>query len=268
MVADVPILRIVLTGGPAAGKTTCLERTLDALENLRIDSPVDSPLSRLRCFVVPEAATFLRNNCGFELREFDVTMQHSISETQAAHENAVFRQARTRARTDGAPCVVLLDRGLLDASVFVSENDCVDIMRQVLGFESGLSFPECRSKVFERYDSVVFLQTAAANAQARKDYQSDEAEFEKSESEDATRVHSENSENLGRMRRNRSFTRHDEAEPPRHEAPGDAVRNCNALRRVYTLHPNARIFDANADFDTKVSSAANHIVELVKQHYS
>jgi hypothetical protein len=78
LVADHPIHRVCLTGGPCAGKTTALSVISDRLGSLGF-----------RVFMVPEAATLLRKaGCiianAFACGAYRIDFQRSLLETQIA----------------------------------------------------------------------------------------------------------------------------------------------------------------------------------------
>lgn len=126
--------QIVITGGPAAGKTT-------ALEYLRVNHP--------ELEYVEEAATYVLSR-GFTLpteenpwtQEWQNELQIAIASQQLKLESAAVNNARTNFR----PAVVQ-DRGLLDGAAYLSGG--------VKEFEelTGLVHQE----ILNRYEAVIYL---------------------------------------------------------------------------------------------------------------
>lgn len=104
------VYRIVLTGGPCAGKTTALARLSGFLQE-----------RGFRVFTVPEAATMLFVN-GASVADFGrgesmiIAFQKAVLDGQIALENGF---ARVAAATR-SPAVLLCDRGALDGSAYMS----------------------------------------------------------------------------------------------------------------------------------------------------
>lgn len=107
--------RILLTGGPCAGKTTILAKLQSHLES-----------NGFRVFCVPEAATLIRTGGGIldtsKLSwDFQVQMQTTLLKTQLGLEDTFGEIAVNESRELSTPAVVLCDRGVLDGSAYCSE---------------------------------------------------------------------------------------------------------------------------------------------------
>lgn len=106
------VYRIVLTGGPCAGKTTALARMSERLN--------DFGFTVLR---VPEAATLLQSGgltfAGLR-QEQVVDMQAHLMRTQAALEDEFDGIARSMTRYSSHPAVLICDRGLMDGRAYVT----------------------------------------------------------------------------------------------------------------------------------------------------
>lgn len=143
---SVPLHRIVLTGGPCAGKTTALARITERLESLG-----------WRVFRVPEAATLL-----FSGGARPATWSHdeqvrfqTLLLTLGARLEETFISA---ARACGKPSVVLCDRGAMDSRAYVEDAAWGEILSSNDWTTVGLRD--------ERYDAVIHLVTAADGAEA------------------------------------------------------------------------------------------------------
>jgi len=140
------IKRIVLTGGPCAGKTTALVRINDHFTNLGY-----------KVFMIPEVPTmvtaagwsYLTDNKAFYYEGEKV-----ILEMQLALEDKVMRLAETCTE----PCVIVCDRGAMDISAYISPE-----MWGELTASCGTSSEELLNG--GRYDAVLHLVSAADGAE-------------------------------------------------------------------------------------------------------
>lgn len=135
------ITRIVLTGGPCAGKTTALERIRECFTNLGF-----------MVFTVPEVPTMVTQigwNYLTDNKDFYFQGEKMILEMQIALEDKIYEMAKTIA---DKPCLVVGDRGLMDISTYVSEE-----MWQRMCDEVGMPSDKMRM----RYDAVIHLMSAA-----------------------------------------------------------------------------------------------------------
>ena len=137
--------RIVLTGGPCAGKTTCLARLSERLECLG-----------LRVFRVPEAATILMSGGAspacLPADQF-LRFEADLIRLQMAIEETFTDLAASSARRS----IVICDRGTMDAAAYMSP-----VMWQALLDQQGWSESALRDR---RYDAVIHLVTAARGAE-------------------------------------------------------------------------------------------------------
>ena len=103
------VYRIVLTGGPCAGKTTAMARLSGFLQE-----------RGFRVYTVPEMATLLFTN-GVAFSDLDkgaLAMQQAVLKGQTTLEDG-FRKVAAATR---APAVVLCDRGALDGKAYISDD--------------------------------------------------------------------------------------------------------------------------------------------------
>lgn len=136
-----PIYRIVLTGGPCAGKSTALARIHSHLE-----------YHGVQVYRVPEAATLLLGG-GILVKDAPLShmlsFQRGIVRVQIAVEDAF----DLFARLVGCKAVLLCDRGVVDGSAYLPRHAW-----EALLAEEQLDEVELREK---RYTAVVHLVTAA-----------------------------------------------------------------------------------------------------------
>ena len=138
------ITKIVLTGGPCAGKTTALVKLIEHFSSLGF-----------KVFTIPEVPTMF-TQAGMDYlttnREFFYEGEKATLEVQLALEDKFLRMAE--ACTE--PCIIVCDRGTMDISAYMTKDMWEDITRAV-----GTSTAELR----ERYDAVLHLVSAADGAE-------------------------------------------------------------------------------------------------------
>jgi hypothetical protein len=140
------IHRIVLTGGPCAGKSTALVHVTGRLA-----------AAGLQVYRVPEASTLLLGGGAVVVgaaAEQLMTFQRSILRLTLAMEEAFLAIARG----SGRKCVLVCDRGAMDGSAYIPE----DAWRKLLE-EAHFTEPQLRE---HRYDAIIHLVTAAFGAEA------------------------------------------------------------------------------------------------------
>lgn len=139
------IKKIVLTGGPCAGKTTALVRIINHFSNLGY-----------KVFTIPEVPTMVTQsgwNYMTDNHAFYYEGEKIILELQLALEEKVTRMAQTCTE----PCVIVCDRGAMDISAYISKE-----MWEELTEACGTSTKELRGP---HYDAVLHLVSAADGAE-------------------------------------------------------------------------------------------------------
>lgn len=140
------IKRIVLTGGPCAGKTTALVRIIEHFSSLGY-----------KVFTVPEVPTMVTQagwNYMTDNHDFYYEGEKVILELQLALEEKIMRMAQTCTE----PCVVVCDRGAMDISAYISP-----VMWNELTQSCGTSTEELRAG--GHYDAILHLVSAADGAE-------------------------------------------------------------------------------------------------------
>ncbi len=140
-----PIKRIVLTGGPCAGKTTALVRICEHFSSLGY-----------KVFSIPEVPTMITQagwNYLTDNKDFYYEGEKIILQLQLELEEKIERLAKTCKE----PCVIVCDRGAMDISAYISEE-----MWKELTESCGTSTGELRGN---RYDAVLHLVSAADGAE-------------------------------------------------------------------------------------------------------
>lgn len=145
------ITKIVLTGGPAAGKTTLISRILKEFK--REDG--------WRVITVPETATELIS--GFGIKPFDscVTMeqfQYFVIDDQLHKERLALKAAQTVAEER---IIIIYDRAVIDDKAYITDEQ----------FKTTLSyFGKNEQEILAGYDAVLHLVTCAKGAEFAYNY--------------------------------------------------------------------------------------------------
>jgi len=143
-----PVFRIVLTGGPCAGKTTAMALLAERFRS-----------RGFRVFLVPEAATLLFTGGAGQANitgdsECRILFQSILARLQITLEDGFFALAQ-QCR---APSIVLCDRGFLDGRAYMSGDEYTEMLGQ-----NAWNLIEMRD---QRYDAVLHLVTAADGAES------------------------------------------------------------------------------------------------------
>jgi len=140
------ITRIVLTGGPCAGKTTALIKVIEHFSSLGY-----------KVFTVPEVPTMF-TQAGMDYltqnKRFFYEGEKATLQTQLGLEDAFTRLAET---IDDRPVLIVCDRGVMDISAYMAPEMWNDITSSL-----GHTTSELRD---ERYDAVLHLVSAADGAE-------------------------------------------------------------------------------------------------------
>ena len=148
------LTQIVITGGPCAGKTTCMS----VLEQRLTEKGY-------KVIVAAESATELILSGVRPSEMGQAVFERLLIEWQLAKEKVALRAA------DFFPKVVLLlDRGIPDCAAYVSEADYLDILA---------SQNIKKNEAWQRYDAVLHLVTAADGAEEFYNCQNNVARQEK-----------------------------------------------------------------------------------------
>lgn len=138
------IIKVVLTGGPCAGKTTALVRIIEHFSSLGF-----------KVFTIPEVPT-LMTQAGMDYLtkndDFFYQGEKATLELQMLMEDRFMRMAKTIDK----PVIIVCDRGTMDISAYMKPEMWSDITRAV-----GTSTEELR----QRYDAIFHLVSAADGAE-------------------------------------------------------------------------------------------------------
>lgn len=158
------IKRIVLTGGPCAGKTSALKYIIEHCK-----------AQGYKVFCVPEVPTMIsKSGWNYLTSNYDFYYEgeKAILELQLHLEDAIYRMAQTRTE----PCLIVCDRGTMDISAYIAPE-----MWEEITAACGTSTAELRSIL--RYDAVFHLVSAAKGAQQYYTTANNEQRYEKADAE-------------------------------------------------------------------------------------
>ena len=156
------IKKIVLTGGPCAGKTTALVRVIDHFNS-----------RGFKVFCVPEVPT-IYSLAGWNYltpnRQLYFEGERAILETQLALEDHFMRLASVCNK----PVLIVCDRGAMDISAYIASEEWESICG-----EAGTNSNVLR----ERYDAVLHLVSAADGAEQYYTTATNSTRYEKADEE-------------------------------------------------------------------------------------
>ncbi|XP_049823554.1 TRPL translocation defect protein 14 isoform X2 [Aethina tumida] len=139
------VYKLVLTGGPCGGKTTGQARLCTFFENLG-----------WKVFRVPESASVLLSG-GIKFSDLSedeaVKFQENLLKTMLQIEDTFFELGRTCERN----CLIICDRGAMDASAFITKDKWETMMR-----DNSWNNVELRDN---RYNQIIHMVSAAKGAE-------------------------------------------------------------------------------------------------------
>ena len=156
------IKKIVLTGGPCAGKTTALVKIVEYFSGMGY-----------KVFAVPEVPTIYSSGGWNYLtpnRQLYYQGERAILETQLALEDQFYRLAEVCTK----PVLVVCDRGAMDISAYIKPEEW-DEITAMAGTDS--------ERLRERYDAVLHLVSAADGAEQYYTTATNATRYEKADEE-------------------------------------------------------------------------------------
>ena len=156
---ETQVVRLVLTGGPCAGKSSSLSRLVEAAKREGFD-----------VYAAPECATMVFN-CGFSFPEPDDPM---AKEKVLAFQKALFklqlqleRSMTLMAASTGRPSILIFDRGLMDGKGYCTDEAWSQLLDDVAHEGRDvvlLGKPITEEYILQRYDAIIHMVTAADGA--------------------------------------------------------------------------------------------------------
>jgi len=158
---ETQVIRIVLTGGPCAGKSSSLAHLTEAAKREGFD-----------VFCAPECATMVFN-CGISFPSPD---DPRAEEKILAFQKALFklqlqleRSMTLMAASTGRPSIIIFDRGLLDGKGYMQASQWEALLHDVAheGRDVVLMGEDVTEDyILQRYDGIIHMVTAADGAEA------------------------------------------------------------------------------------------------------
>lgn len=140
--------KIVLTGGPCAGKSTALQIIRDYFA------------SNYNVYTVPETATELMSN-GVKISDFETTETYQRCQMQLHRsQEETFMFAANMNKANDNDCIVICDRGQFDCKAYMDEEEFEFAMIDIYG-----GHLYAVDRVFQSYDAVFHLSTSARGAE-------------------------------------------------------------------------------------------------------
>ncbi|MDO4708188.1 MAG: ATP-binding protein [Porphyromonadaceae bacterium] len=139
------IIRIALTGGPCAGKTTALAKIIERFSDLGY-----------LVYALPETPTIFSNasiNFATPDKQYFYNIEKAVLKYQIQMEDTFLELARSAQQ----PVLIIADRGTMDISAYMEPT-----IWQAMLDELGLSEVKLRDA---RYDAVIHMVTAAIGAE-------------------------------------------------------------------------------------------------------
>ena len=153
------VVRVVLTGGPCAGKTSSLVAMTEAAKREGFD-----------VYRAPECAT-LCFNCGFSFPDAD---DPQFEEKVLMFQKALFklqlqmeRSMTLMAASTGRPSIIIFDRGLMDGKAYMTAESWQQLLHDVAheGRDVVLMGRDLTEDyILQRYDGIIHMTTAADGA--------------------------------------------------------------------------------------------------------
>jgi len=146
------VVRIALTGGPCAGKSSALEKIIEHAKKEGFD-----------VYTAPEVATLIWNSgVNFPQNDHQVyTFQLGLARIQLQMERSFTKIVQAT----GRPAIIIFDRGLLDGKCYMPDEMWDEIMQKFGGGDEEDHITGVSTEyIHARYDAVVHMVTAADGA--------------------------------------------------------------------------------------------------------
>jgi predicted ATPase len=134
--------KVVITGGPCSGKTTCLKQLSENLAHRGV-----------RVYIATEAATVLFQHGASVTDLSSPTCQRAFQEFVIRFQIQVEDSLVNYALSTSMPSIVLCDRGTMDGAAYIDRESFLNLLQA-----EGMTEVEARD---QRYDAVFHMVTAA-----------------------------------------------------------------------------------------------------------
>lgn len=200
------ISKIVITGGPCAGKTTALKQVKNIFERFGY-----------KILIVPETATELISS-GITSADMGSVSDYQLYQISLQkYKEDIFLNAASKIK-GYKKIIVLCDRGIIDSKAYMTEKAFKDVL-------DSLNMDE--KDIFDSYQAVFHLQTAAKGAKEHYTLKNNQA---------------------------------------RSENVDEAIKTDDRLIEVWKGHKYFIQIDNSTDFDTKINRLISELASFLKIH--
>eukprot|EP00930_Biecheleria_cincta_P039133 TRINITY_DN26920_c0_g1_i1.p1 TRINITY_DN26920_c0_g1~~TRINITY_DN26920_c0_g1_i1.p1 ORF type:complete len:348 (+),score=45.23 TRINITY_DN26920_c0_g1_i1:46-1044(+) len=224
------VVRVVLTGGPCGGKSSCL----DHIKN-------EATRSGFNVISCPEIATVIFNS-GYT---FDPSNKLTFQTAVASLQLQLERQMITLAESTGVPTILVVDRGMMDNKAFLSKDEwqkVISELKQRMPSDHGKVIDE--DYLLNRYDVVIHLTTTA--------------ELDP----DGDPLRDSKGNLIYRYGRTTDDSGHVVI---RHEKPQAARAQDDRIREVWARHKRHHVVRNRGTFEDKIRDAVDIVMEVAEE---
>ena len=146
------VVRIALTGGPCAGKSSAVENIVKKARKDGFD-----------IVVAPEMPTLIFN-AGIQMpQEYDKQFTFAFQSSNVALQLQLERSLTNICASTRRPTILVYDRGIMDSKAYIDEDGWEKVVQYIDHRSSNRIFNE--EYILKRYDGVIHLETAAKGAE-------------------------------------------------------------------------------------------------------
>ena len=146
------VVRIALTGGPCAGKSSSVETIVKKSRKHGFD-----------VVIAPEMPTLIFNS-GIQMpEEPNERFTFAFQSSNVALQLQLERSLTNICACTNRPTILVYDRGIMDSKAYIDEDGWQNVLKYIDDHHATWKFDE--DYILERYDGVVHLETAAKGAE-------------------------------------------------------------------------------------------------------
>ena len=146
------VVRIALTGGPCAGKSSSVETIVKKSRKHGFD-----------VVIAPEMPTLIFNS-GIQMpEEPNERFTFAFQSSNVALQLQLERSLTNICACTNRPTILVYDRGIMDSKAYIDKDGWQNVLKYIDDHHATRKFDE--DYILERYDGVVHLETAAKGAE-------------------------------------------------------------------------------------------------------
>lgn len=147
------VVRIALTGGPCAGKSSAVENIVKKARKKGFD-----------VVVAPEMPTLIFN-AGIKMpEEHDEDFTFAFQSSNVSLQLQLERSLTNICACTNRPTILVFDRGIMDSKAYIDEDGWKKVLKYIDERNNRRQFDE--EYILKRYDGVIHLETAAKGAES------------------------------------------------------------------------------------------------------